>query len=259
MNLPSTPTAGTRQNPRILLLYGAPKVGKTTMLSKLPGCLIIDVENGTDYLTALKVNVKNIAEWKELMVALKAEPMKYPIIAVDTISTLEDWAEQLALQNYRASATGKNFTGSSVLTLANGGGYLWLRLAFKELLDQLSNVTGTIILIAHLREKMLEQAGGKEVAVKDIELTGKLRSIVCSMADAVGYIYRENWVDGKLLITFKSSEQVLCGSRCAHLKGQLFEFDWDKVFVKEASEPVRTNTEFPSNLGMFVPDTTSIK
>ena len=33
-------------NPGIMLLYGAPKVGKTTMLSKLDKCLIIDTEQG---------------------------------------------------------------------------------------------------------------------------------------------------------------------------------------------------------------------
>ena len=34
-------------NPKILLLYGAPKVGKTTMLSELDKCLILDTEDGS--------------------------------------------------------------------------------------------------------------------------------------------------------------------------------------------------------------------
>ena len=34
-------------NPSVLLLYGAPKVGKTTMLSQLDDCLIIDTEKGS--------------------------------------------------------------------------------------------------------------------------------------------------------------------------------------------------------------------
>ena len=37
-------------NPGILLLYGAPKVGKTTMLSKLDDCLVIDTEQGGNML-----------------------------------------------------------------------------------------------------------------------------------------------------------------------------------------------------------------
>jgi len=255
MQLPSQPIVGTRQDPRIMLLYGAPKVGKTTKLAELENCLIIDIESGTDYISALKVQVKDYNEWKELAKELRKEPLRYKSIAIDTITTLEDWAEELALANYKKSAVGKNFTGSSILTLPNGGGYLWLRLAFKELIDDLSGVTTTLILVAHLKEKMLETAG-KEVAIKDIDLTGKLRSIVCSMADAVGYVYREYvGLVGKLMITFKSSEQVLCGSRCPHLRGQVLEFDWKNIFKGEKSSvtPIMTNVVTGPNLGMLVP------
>ena len=34
-------------NPRTLLLYGPPKVGKTTILSKLNNCLTIDTDQGS--------------------------------------------------------------------------------------------------------------------------------------------------------------------------------------------------------------------
>jgi len=34
------------KNPKVMLLYGAPKVGKTTALSQLDDCLIIDTEQG---------------------------------------------------------------------------------------------------------------------------------------------------------------------------------------------------------------------
>ena len=37
-------------NPKTLLLYGAPKVGKTTMLSQLQDCLVIDTEQGSHML-----------------------------------------------------------------------------------------------------------------------------------------------------------------------------------------------------------------
>ena len=36
------------ENPKSLLLYGAPKVGKTTALSQLKDCLIIDTEGGAN-------------------------------------------------------------------------------------------------------------------------------------------------------------------------------------------------------------------
>ena len=38
------------QNPKTMLLYGAPKVGKTTALSQLEDCLIIDTEGGANMI-----------------------------------------------------------------------------------------------------------------------------------------------------------------------------------------------------------------
>ena len=107
MNLPTSKTPPSHRDPRILLLYGAPKVGKTTILTQLPDCLIVDNEHGTDYLEALKVNVNNIKELKEVALALKAKPMTYSRIALDTITTLNDWSEELAIKYYTDRASPK--------------------------------------------------------------------------------------------------------------------------------------------------------
>ena len=49
-----------------MLLYGPPKVGKTTMLSKLDNCLIIDTESGSSMIEGYIHRVKNRAELIEI-------------------------------------------------------------------------------------------------------------------------------------------------------------------------------------------------
>lgn len=231
MTLPTSPTPPSTVDPKILILYGAPKVGKTTVLSQLPNNLIVDLEQGTDFLSALRVQVNNITEYETLATELRSKPNSYDYLTIDTVSTLEDWAEGLATSKYRANPTGKNFGGDSVLTLPNGGGYLWLRLAFQELVGMFSGTTKRLILVAHLREKELEK-NSMGVSYKDLELTGKIRSILSSKADAIGYLYRNNDTQGKLWVSFKTLEQVACGSRCEHLRGQAFEFEWKKIYTQ---------------------------
>ena len=46
-------------NPGILLLYGAPKVGKTTMLSQLKDCLVLDTEQGSHMLEGYFMNINS--------------------------------------------------------------------------------------------------------------------------------------------------------------------------------------------------------
>lgn len=118
-------------NPVALILYSAPKVGKTTLVSTLDDCLILDLENGTKYLEALKVKVDNLEQLDTVCRELedyykKHGKFKYRRIAVDTITKLEDWCEPLAKKIYQSTPIGKNFDkdkqGISVLSLPNGAG-----------------------------------------------------------------------------------------------------------------------------------------
>lgn len=240
LELPKQAAPPTTVDPRVLILYGAPKVGKTTVLAQLSqqhNCLIVDLEDGTDYLTAMRIKVHNMAELEAVAQRLREDLAKYgkptyDFVAIDTVSAMEDWAELRGTERYKANPTGKNFKGASVLELPHGHGYLWLRLAFQELLGMFSGTSKRLILVCHLRDKFLDK-GGQEVAVKDLELTGKIRSITASKADAIGYMFRDATRNqGALMVSFQTLEQVSCGSRCDHLKGQVFPFDWKKIYTE---------------------------
>jgi len=230
--LPTAPVKPTKVNPSVLVLYGPPKVGKTTLLAKLPGCLLIDVEDGSDYVEALKIKAANPVEFREICAELinKGKPYKY--VAVDTIDAIEDWCEREATVAYKATNMGKTFTGSSVLELPMGAGYFWLRQSFNRYLEILTRVAPYIILIGHVRDSVLQTTGNQEVQAKSLDLTGKIRNIVCSWADAIGYMTRNN--DGQITINFKTRELINCGGRCEHLLGKEMQFtSWDQIYKPE--------------------------
>jgi len=214
-----------------MIIYGPPKIGKTTVLSQLEGCLIIDLEAGSDMVDALKVQANSLKELGEIGKEIIKQGKPYKYIAIDTISKLEEWCEDEAKKLYMTTPMGKNFEtenpGMSVLSLPNGGGYLYLRIAYKKWIDRLNKLADHIILVGHLKDKQLEKKG-KEVAVKDLDLTGKIKQITCANADAVGYIYRE---DDETMISFNSLEDVTAGSRCAHLKGETMPLEWSNIFI----------------------------
>ena len=231
MELPKKKIKAVRKSPKHLVLYGAPKVGKTTVLSQLDGCLIIDLEDGSDMIDALKVKANSPAELSEIGRAIIAENKPYKYIAIDTVTQLEVWCESEGKAMYQQTPMGKNFDpqnkGLSILSLPNGAGYLYLRMAYKKWFDRLGKLADHIILVGHLKDKMIEKKG-KEVRAKDLDLTGKLRSITCANADAIGYIYRDG---DTTRISFNSEGDITAGSRCEHLKGQDMELDWGKIFI----------------------------
>tara|TARA_R110000824_G_scaffold154479_2_gene326591 strand:- start:2499 stop:3200 length:702 start_codon:yes stop_codon:yes gene_type:complete len=232
MELPTTKIKALRKSPKHLVIYGSPKVGKTTALSTLDNCLIIDLEDGSDMIDAIKLKANNFSELSKIGKAIidKGKPYKY--IAIDTITKLEEWCEAEGKKMYQSIAQGKNFDkdnkGISVLSLPNGGGYLYLRMAYKKWIDRLSQLADHIILVGHLKDKLLTDKKGKEVNSKDLDLTGKIKQITCVNADAIGYIYRQ---DEATWISFDAKDDIVAGTRCDHLKGQEMLLDWNKIFI----------------------------
>jgi hypothetical protein len=208
-------------------------------LALLDNCLILDFENGSDYVEALKLKVDSLATLKAVGQEIVKAGKPYKYIAVDTVTALEEMCLSYAKTLYMETPMGKNFNGDSVLKLPNGAGYLYLREAFFKILDYIETLVpedGSLILLGHLKDKMLE-TNGKEVSAVDLDLSGKIKSIVCAKADAIGLLSRKG---DKVTLNFKTSEEVTCGARPDHLKNQEITLTeivdgqlvghWDKVY-----------------------------
>lgn len=119
-------------DPRVLLLYSFPKIGKTPCLAQLPKCLILDLEGGTDAIKAVKVTIIGLTHKRaidggpeteeqlkarhatkryylsEVIAQLRSfNPYRY--LAVDTVSKLQLWCEEDALYMYMKTTIGKYY------------------------------------------------------------------------------------------------------------------------------------------------------
>lgn len=252
--LPDNPLPAERVNPKFMLLYGPRKVGKTTTLAKLKDNLIVDLEDGTDYVSALKYKIgvgrtprtmeefeSSYKDFKDFNLELcKHKPRKYKYVTYDTIDILQDWSLFLACKLYKESPIGKNFeiekNNYTVEGLPNGAGYLWIRRAFTEILQYTYPVADHIIYVGHVRDKNIESVG-TNVSSKDLDLIGKNKAIICQTCDTVGHIFRERIgtsAESRLGIDFRSTEQVLCSSRVPHVTGKVIYFDdkngWEQIY-----------------------------
>src|SRR5690606_3648064 len=122
----------------------------------------------------------------------------------------------LALKMYKETAIGKNFKEDDVLKLPQGAGYYWVREAFFKILDMINPLTDHLIILGHLKDKKLNDAG-EMVDSATIDLTGKIKTMICAKADAIGYLFRR---DNQTIVSFKSNDEVTCGARPEHLKNK---------------------------------------
>lgn len=217
--IPKEKTKRKTDNPKNLIMFGLPKVGKTTLLSMLPKCLIVDFEDGTDYVESYSVKISNYKQLFALAKELRETPGQFEFIAFDTTTALEDIALPYANKLYRETVMGKNFDeGENVLKLPNGAGYQYLREAMQKMIGWFEKIIPNIILVGHVKDKSLNE-NGTELNVKDLDLTGKIGRILSAASDAICYIYRDTET-GNVMANFGDGSSVLCGSRIAQLSGK---------------------------------------
>lgn len=249
---------------RSAILYGLPKCGKTTILSKLANCLIIDTENGSDKISGL---IKKIPQDKgpvgkiqwldkfadELIKAGKP----YDYVAIDTLTEVNDLAEWSGTFRYMNSTMGRSFNREkdgngnpvkggtmlkpsendyeSIHALPEGYGYRWSREDTIRVFEKYMKVAKKcVFFICHVEDKYVGGGDGRiklqeKVVPKQISLTGKLKDILPRKVDAIGYIYNE---DGVIKVNFTGNEEKVGGNRCPHLLGYNDVLDWDKIFLK---------------------------
>lgn len=241
IELPTTKLPATRKHPKILFLYGQPKVGKTTLLAQLENNLIIETDpDGAAFVEALKLQVNNLAEYETVCRKIIESKKPYKYVSLDTATFLEDWCQADATKMYKNSTVGKNFTEENVLALPKGAGYLWLRMSFQKYINMLVPCADNIIITGHLKDKFIGKKEDNDVAAIDIDLTGQIRRIIAAGCDAIGYLYRTQSqpavaggeVKQKLKVSFKTTDTVNCGSRCPYLAGVDTDFSWDLIYPK---------------------------
>ena len=132
---------------------------------------------------------------------------------------------------------GKNFDGDNITTLPNGAGYLYIRQAFFQVLDFVDTLADHVILSGHIKDKQVDDKG-ELVMSANIDLTGKIKSLICANADAIGYMFRKG---PKTFLSFKSNDEVTCGARPDHLRNKeiviadstdgTLKVSWDEVYM----------------------------
>ena len=207
------------QNPKTMLLYGAPKVAKTTALSQLDDCLIIDTEGGANMIEGY---VEAINSRKELIELLKQaqEGHEYKYVAIDTIDKIATWAEQAVCEEESVSA---------VQDLAFGKGFGLVREKVLNTVSILKTIFPHVIIIGHRKWARAVVDSKAIVEPESLDLTGKLKNMLMADCDAIGYVYRDE-EKGNLMVSFKANESLEAGSRSPHLKGKELELKWNLIY-----------------------------
>ena len=221
ITLPTTKIPAISVNPKFLILYGRPKAGKTSALAQLNNNLIIDLEGGSTFIDAMAIQCRTISDLGEAAQVIREKNKEvgrnfYRHITIDNATRLEEICLSYAATLYRQTPIGKKWTGDDVRILPNGSGYLYIRQAVRKVIDMFKELCDEFILIGHVKDIQIEN-NGEELSEMALDLVGKLSTIVCGEADAVGLVYRKG---NETHLSFKGGDNSIKEARALHLRGK---------------------------------------
>jgi AAA domain len=252
--LPMKIVKAAHKSPKNLIVFSLPKVGKTELAALLKNSLLLDFEDGSDYVDAVKLKINTIDELAQTGKEIKKAGYPYDYVIVDTLSGLEALCLSYAETLYSRTPMGKNWfkqtndgkldpasgkaTYGDIISMPKGAGYQWTTKAFLKMIEMIKKMAPRMILLGHVKNTQLEKAGA-EINSMDLDLTGKLKRTMSSQSDAIGYLYRKG--PKQNILSFNIKDDITCGARPDHLRNEEIVISemvdgklvahWDKIYI----------------------------
>lgn len=200
---------------KFLLIYGAPKTGKSTFGSQLPRSLFLNFEQGTNALAGIRsVPILRWGDFKKVLTQLRKPQARelYDTVVVDTASIAWQLCEKYICQREGVD---------SIRDIPWGQGWSMLRNEFSECWREITLLGFGILFIAHSKEKPTEMRDeeGNTINAMAPDLPNQCYTIINSIVDIIGSLQEQMNADGtseRYLYT-RSTPTVFAGSRYQYL------------------------------------------
>ena len=188
-------TSGRLSCPIKVTLYGSEGIGKTSLASRFPDPLFLDMENGTVHMDVNRI--MNPEDWKQMLEFIQMvanDPDVCKTLVIDTA----DKAEELCI-DYVC----RKFNQPSIESFGFGKGYTYLAEEFLKLLSALDAVIHSgkhVVVIAHAKMRKFEQPD--EMGAYDrweLKLTRQVAPLLKEWCDLLLFCNYKTYVvnDGK--------------------------------------------------------------
>ena len=198
---------------KYILLYGKPKVGKTTLASHFPKNLLIAFEKGYNAIDGIMA--QDVSKWADFKLVLrqleKPEAQeKFDTITIDTATIAYEKCEQfICAQN----------GVQSIADIPWGQGYAKTKQEFENCLRKITMLGYGLVLISHIetRKEKIDDEHEREILAPS--MPKRCYEVVNQIVDIIGYIATE-WDDegnSQRWLYTRQTPTIMAGSRFKYL------------------------------------------
>lgn len=215
---------------KYILIYGQPKIGKTTLAAHFPKNLLLAFEPGYNALDNSMVQpITRWAEFKQVLNQLGKNEVKekFSTITIDTADLAWEACEKyICAQNPNDSGEVPKALGE----IPWGKGYDLCKKEFDGALRQIAMLGYGLVFISHEQLKNVKTEKGEEYQKFMPTLADRPRLIVNRLVDIIAYL-RLSTEDGKRYIYTRGSERYEAGSRFPLLAPKI-EMSYDNLVAE---------------------------
>ena len=205
----------------ITYIYGAPKTGKTTLATQMPGALLLAFEAGYNALPGVMAqDVTTWGEMKQVYRELKKPEVKktYKAVVVDTIDIAAE-----KCQKYICQQNGIDSLGD----LGYGKGWTAYKQEFNEVFRGLAQLGYAVFFIGHDKEVTIGEGSDAKTIIRPA-LANSTKTVIAGMADIYGYAHQTK-TNAMSVLTLRSSDgSIECGGRFKYIPAEI-EMSYDNL------------------------------
>ena len=176
--LPTKPTPrSTDLSSKTTLIYGQPKIGKSSFASHFPGALFLECEPGLSELEIYKVPTYS---WPEFLAACKlvaAGDHPFKTIVIDTADNAFKFCSEHICAKHNVEYEGD---------LPHGKGWAFVKNEWHRVLTRLASLPCGLVLISHATSKTIETRTGEHIKTQP-SLPDRARNVVLGLVDMILY------------------------------------------------------------------------
>jgi len=179
ISLPTEPTVIDNDlGSKTMMIYGPPKIGKSTFASRFPGAFFLECEPGLAELSTYKQTISNWSEFVETCRVLATTEHEFKTLIIDTVDFAYRYCEDYVCANEGVAYVGDSGYGKGFALAKNE----WLRV-----MRGLTTLPMGIVFTSHAVNAKVPSPLGIESMKTTCSLPERARTCTTGLCDIIVY------------------------------------------------------------------------